>query len=132
MLRHKTPARQGIFIVKRDALEIGDQIAGDNRRIRPAAIRAQQSLRQKPLLHAWYVDETYAKVAGGPGLKGFDLAALFDRRIIDGAVNGVATAARGLGTSMQSLQTGYVRNSALGIVVGSVAVVAWFLSRLWQ
>ncbi len=91
-----------------------------------------QVIEKKPFARAWYVDETYARIAGGPGQRGFELAALFDRRVIDGAVNGVATAARALGTSMQSLQTGFVRNSALGIVVGSAGVVAWFLSRLWQ
>ncbi len=61
-----------------------------------------------------------------------DLAALFDRSVIDGAVNGVASAVRSVGSSLRSLQTGYVRNSALGIVMGSAGVVLWFLSRLWQ
>ncbi len=91
-----------------------------------------RTIEKTPFARAWYVDETYAKIAGGPGHKGFDFAALFDRSVIDGAVNGVASAVRSIGSSLRSLQTGYVRNSALGIVVGSAAVVLWFLSRLWQ
>ncbi len=94
-------------------------------RIAPARIE------RPALARAWYVDETYARVAGGPGRSGFELAALFDRRVIDGFVNGVASAAGSIGGSLRSTQTGYVRNSALGIVIGSVGVVLWFLSRLW-
>jgi NADH-quinone oxidoreductase subunit L len=88
-------------------------------------------IERPALAHAWYVDETYARVAGGPGQRGFELAALFDRRVIDGFVNGVASVAGSIGASLRGTQTGFVRNSALGIVIGSVGVVLWFLSRLW-
>ncbi|MBT8240751.1 MAG: NADH-quinone oxidoreductase subunit L, partial [Acidimicrobiia bacterium] len=88
---------------------------------------------ERPLFaRAWYVDETYARIAGGPGYEGFDQAAEFDRKVIDGIVNGIANGVRSAGQAMRGLQTGYVRNSALGIVIGSVGVVLWFLSRLWQ
>ncbi len=91
-----------------------------------------RSIEKTAFARAWYVDETYARIAGGPGHKGFDLAALFDRSVIDGFVNGIATGVRSAGQAMRGLQTGYVRNSALGIVIGSAGVLIWFLSRLWQ
>ncbi len=91
-----------------------------------------RTIERTPFARAWYVDETYAKVAGGPGYQGFDLVALFDRKVIDGVVNGIASGVRSAGEAMRGLQTGYVRNSALGIVMGSAGVVLWFLSRLWQ
>jgi hypothetical protein len=91
-----------------------------------------RKIEKKPFARAWYVDETYARIAGGPGYEGFELAALFDRRVIDGIVNGVASGVRSIGQAMRGLQTGYVRNSALGIVIGSAGVLLWFLSRLWQ
>ncbi len=90
------------------------------------------TIEKTPFARAWYVDETYARIAGGPGYKGFDMAALFDRTVIDGVVNGIASAVRSAAQAMRGLQTGYVRNSALGIVMGSVGVLLWFLSRLWQ
>ncbi len=88
-------------------------------------------IERRSLAHAWYVDEFYARVAGGPGRRGFDLVAAFDRGVIDGLVNQVAVSARSIGGSLRGLQTGFVRNSALGLVIGSAGVVLWFLSRLW-
>ena len=40
-----------------------------------------------------------------------------------------ADRAKGAGTGLRRLQTGYVRNYALGIAVGAVALLAWFISR---
>lgn len=93
--------------------------------------RDPATIEHPALANAWYVDQTYAKVAGGPGQQGFDLAALFDRRVIDGAVNGIATFTRFIGTTLRGIQNGFVRSSALGVVAGSVALVLWFLLRLW-
>ena len=46
------------------------------------------------LAHAWYYDESITRFVGGPGSKGFEAVAWFDRNVIDGAVNGVATLVR--------------------------------------
>ena len=52
--------------------------------------------------------------------------------VIDGAVNGIAAAGRtATGRASAALQTGYVRNYALGIAFGPALVLAFMLSRLW-
>ena len=53
-----------------------------------------------------------------------------DRRAIDGAVNGIATAARGGGGGLRRLQTGLVRNYALGIALGTVLLLLYVATRV--
>ncbi len=77
-------------------------------------------------------DRALASLMGGPGRESFERASWFDRTFVDGAVNGVATLARTAGRSAQSLQSGFVRSYAFGIVAGSAVVVLWFLVRLWS
>jgi hypothetical protein len=43
----------------------------------------------------------------------------------------VAALVRRSGALFRRTQTGYVRNYVLGIVLGTVLVVAFMLSRLW-
>jgi len=90
-----------------------------------------QALEPDLLKRAWGVDAAYAAVVGGPGRLAAAWAAFtFDKRIIDGAVNGVATLVRGGGDRLRSVQTGFVRNYALGIAGGVVALLAWTLARV--
>jgi NADH-quinone oxidoreductase subunit L len=58
------------------------------------------------------------------------LAAVFDSQVIDGAVNGLARLARGAGGGLRRIQTGFVRQYALGIVIGAVALLAYMLTRV--
>ena len=81
------------------------------------------------LADAWRVDRTYAAFVGGPGRTFFELVTLADSRGVDGAVNGIASEARNFGTILRKLQTGFVRRYAIGISVGAIALVAWFVSR---
>jgi NADH-quinone oxidoreductase subunit L len=81
------------------------------------------------LQHAWYIDEGLSAVVDGPVEEVAEGAAVFDRRGIDGAVNGVATLVRGGGSRLRVVQTGYVRNYALGISVGAVLLIAFFLTK---
>jgi len=80
--------------------------------------------------HAYYWDEGIGAFVGGPGEKSASwLDRVFDRGIVDGAVNGVATLA-GLGARLASrVQDGFVRRYALGILLGTVAVLLFVL--LW-
>ena len=84
------------------------------------------------LERSWYINELYDTVFGRPSerLAAFS-ATVVDNRVIDGAVNGVATAVRRSGSLIRRTQTGYVRNYVLGIVLGTVLVLAFMLSRLW-
>ena len=59
----------------------------------------------------------------------FNAMVFFDTRVIDGAVNGVATVVRGSSMGLRRLQSGYLRNYALGVAIGAVLLLAWFLTR---
>jgi NADH-quinone oxidoreductase subunit L len=82
------------------------------------------------LAHAWYIDETIAKALDGPGEAVFEGAAAFDRVVIDGAVNETGTAVKGLGARLRTVQTGYVRNYALLIAFGTVALLVYVVTRI--
>jgi NADH-quinone oxidoreductase subunit L len=83
------------------------------------------------LAHGWYYDESITRFVGGPGTKGFEAVAWFDRNVIDGAVNGVAALVRVSGRGLRTVQTGFVRSYALGISAGVVVVFGYFLTRLY-
>jgi NADH-quinone oxidoreductase subunit L len=75
------------------------------------------------------VDEAFGAVAGGPGRAAFDGAAWVDGRVIDGAVEGTGTVTGWVGRLLRRLQTGFVRSYALGIAIGGVLLLAWFVFR---
>jgi NADH-quinone oxidoreductase subunit L len=83
------------------------------------------------LAHAWYYDEAVTRFVGGPGTKGFEAVAWFDANVIDGGVNGIATVVRTSGRGLRQLQSGFVRNYALGVSAGVVLVLGYFLTRLY-
>jgi NADH-quinone oxidoreductase subunit L len=83
------------------------------------------------LAHAWYYDETITRFVGGPGTKGFEAVAWFDRNVVDGAVNGVATLVRNSGRGLRTVQSGFVRSYALGMSAGVVVVLGYFITRLF-
>jgi NADH-quinone oxidoreductase subunit L len=83
------------------------------------------------LAHAWYYDEAITRFVGGPGTKGFEAVAWFDRSVVDGAVNGVATLVRNSGRGLRTVQSGFVRSYALGMSAGVVVVLGYFITRLF-
>ncbi|MGH9080839.1 MAG: NADH-quinone oxidoreductase subunit L, partial [Acidimicrobiales bacterium] len=91
-----------------------------------------RSLEPVFLRGAWFINDVYDAVFGRPSerLAAF-CAEVVDNKVIDGVVNGVATAAGRTGTLVRRTQTGYVRNYVLGIVLGTVLVLAFMLTRLW-
>jgi NADH-quinone oxidoreductase subunit L len=80
--------------------------------------------------HKYYVDEAYGEVIVKP-LRA--LASLLDRDVevrgIDRAVNGLAWLVGQAGEGLRRLQTGLVRNYALAMLVGVVAILVYFLLR---
>jgi NADH-quinone oxidoreductase subunit L len=80
--------------------------------------------------NGYYVDAAYeaAFVRGGGRIADF-LAQPIDQGVIDGAVNGVARLFRGAGSAARRIQTGFVRNYALGVFIGSVVLVALLVMR---
>ena len=84
------------------------------------------------LQRVWYWDDFYDLLIGRPSQRLAQFCAwVVDARLIDGAVNGAARLVRMSGTSARRLQTGYLRNYALGIAVGMAAIIAFLFSRTW-
>jgi NADH-quinone oxidoreductase subunit L len=83
------------------------------------------------LRHGWYLDEGLAAAVSGP-IEGTANALAYevDAKGIDGLVNGVGTVATRSGQILRKLQTGYVRNYALGIGLGTVAVLFYVALRV--
>ena len=82
------------------------------------------------LLKKYYVDELYDALFVQPLYRLSEWCARsFDLEVIDGIVNGVARLVTGWAQGMRRIQTGFVMNYALGILVGAVAVIAFVLSR---
>jgi NADH-quinone oxidoreductase subunit L len=80
--------------------------------------------------HAYYFDETIANLVRGPVTRAAEwLSRVFDLGLIDGAVNGVATLVRDTGGRLRRVQTGLVRNYALGVVLGAVALIVFLAVR---
>ena len=82
------------------------------------------------LLKKYYVDELYDALFVQPLIRlSRWCARAFDLAVIDGIVNGVARLVVAWAAGMRRIQTGFVMNYALGILVGAVAVIAFFLTR---
>jgi NADH-quinone oxidoreductase subunit L len=94
-------------------------------------IDAQLGSVAKVWAHAYYFDIGLARVVSGP-VTGFArfLADGVDRKVIDGTVNGIGVAFRTGAGGLRRMQTGLVRNYALGIAVGAVALLIFFVLRV--
>jgi NADH-quinone oxidoreductase subunit L len=89
--------------------------------------KANRSAIEQPVLaRGWYYDEAVSRFMGGPGRRLFDLATMFDRVVIDGAVNGVASLVRGSGLVLRRAQSGFVRSYALGVALGAFVLMGYF------
>ncbi|MBI2210023.1 MAG: hypothetical protein HYU47_05400 [Deltaproteobacteria bacterium] len=82
------------------------------------------------LFHKYYVDELYDLVAVLPltSLSGW-LAGVFDLKVIDAVVNGVADRVRGSSFFWRELQTGNVQHYLLGFLAGTLALFGYYLYR---
>jgi NADH-quinone oxidoreductase subunit L len=89
------------------------------RRLRP--------VEPQVLARGWYYDDAVTAFAGGPGQALFEETAAFDRNVVDGAVNGLGTSVRAVGRTLRHTQSGFVRSYALGITVGAVIVLGYFV-----
>jgi NADH-quinone oxidoreductase subunit L len=95
--------------------------------------RADRPQLEPTFLRRWWFIDTiidFLFSRSGARLAQFS-ATVVEDGIIDGAVNGVGTLVRRTGGVVRKAQSGYVRNYALAIVLGVVAVLAFMLSRLW-
>ena len=85
------------------------------------------------LVHGWYIDEGVAATVSGPLARGAgDISFGVDVGLIDGTVNGVARLTAQTGRQLRRLQTGYVRNYALGIGIGAAVILAYVATRVGE
>ena len=96
---------------------------------------SEQSKARNPvyqfLVDKWCFDRVYNYVFITLGGKFADrfLWQTVDVRLIDGTVNGIAKFVGGLSAGIKRVQTGYVRNYALGILFGVVALIIGLLAK---
>jgi NADH-quinone oxidoreductase subunit L len=91
----------------------------------------QPALEPAVLTNGWYIDEGIAAAVSGPVTRwANDIGFGVDLGFIDATVNGVARLTTQTGRQLRRLQTGYVRNYALGIGVGAVILLAYFAARV--
>jgi NADH-quinone oxidoreductase subunit L len=78
----------------------------------------------------WYVDALYDAVIVRPGRAlGHWLAGPVDLGVIDGVVNGVGRVLGAAGSWIRLLQTGYARQYALVLLIGTVIVLGLWMLR---
>ena len=78
--------------------------------------------------HAYYFDESVARLVGGPLHRaGSWLADIFDVRIVDGADNGIGSLVRRGSEGVRKVQSGLVRSYALWIVIGAAGLLLYLL-----
>ncbi len=80
------------------------------------------------ILNKWFVDEIYDFLFVNPIKRGSTvLWQFFDAKVIDGIVNGSGWCIKWTSSVLKRIQTGYVQNYALSILVGAVAIIFYFL-----
>jgi NADH-quinone oxidoreductase subunit L len=97
---------------------------------RPEAVRtitARVPFLYRASLNKWWFDELYHLLFIVIGGRVAAFLWWFDRRIIDGSVNDLASATVGVGRDLRRIQTGRVQNYALGIALGLIVMAGSFL-----
>jgi len=80
------------------------------------------------IANKYWVDEIYHFFFVGPLIRfSVFLWKIFDDILVDGTVNGVGAVVRGGSEVFKRLQTGYVQNYALSILVGIVFMIGYFI-----
>jgi NADH-quinone oxidoreductase subunit L len=82
------------------------------------------------LLHKYYVDEILSAVIVQPVLAcGRGASRLLEGGLLDGGSRAIAGSLRGTSAGLRRLQTGYMRNYALAILVGVVLIIVYYAVR---
>jgi NADH-quinone oxidoreductase subunit L len=130
---HGGLAGLGLLILSAAVAVAGVALAGlmyGARQIREGDIGVPRGAIHALLLNKYYIDELYDALAVQPiyRFSGW-CARSFDLGVIDGIVNGVGSAVVGWARGMRRIQTGFVMNYALTMLLGAVAVIAFLLTR---
>jgi NADH-quinone oxidoreductase subunit L len=81
--------------------------------------------------HVWYWDDFYDATIGRPltNVAVFD-EAVVEPKVIDGAVTGVAVAIRNSAEGLRKIQSGFVRQYALAMVLGFAVIIVYLVARV--
>ncbi len=79
----------------------------------------------------WYWDDAYDTTIGRPltAMADFD-EAVVEPKVIDGAVTGVAVAVRNSAEGLRKIQSGFVRQYALAMVLGFAVIIVYLVARV--
>jgi NADH-quinone oxidoreductase subunit L len=92
----------------------------------PARLAGRFPRLGRLLENKYYVDELYHAAVVKPYRWLCDSLGEFDRRVVDGLVNGVGAFLEVGAQILKLFQTGHVRNYALALFLGAVALL-WYL-----
>jgi NADH-quinone oxidoreductase subunit L len=82
------------------------------------------------IFNKYYMDEIYNAIFVQPIRRGSEwLWHSVDENVIDGTANGAGRLCTGLSAMLKRLQTGYVQNYAIWMLVGTVLLIAYYLFR---
>jgi len=103
--------------------------------VKRAGVTEKWKKQTKPLylysFNKWYFDEIYHHVIVVPGTAvAYACWRFFDLKVIDGIVNGCAWVVGAIGQLVRPLQTGFVRNYALYLLLGVVILMIFNLIKL--
>jgi NADH-quinone oxidoreductase subunit L len=93
------------------------------------SLRGRSSTLGRLLEHQWYVEDAYNAAIVGPVRALARAASEGDRRVIDGAVMGVARLVGRAGEALRVLQTGYLRHYAAYVTAGALLLLLFWLVR---
>jgi NADH-quinone oxidoreductase subunit L len=81
--------------------------------------------------HVWYWDDVYDATIGRPltEMAVFD-ESVVEPKVIDGAVGGVAVAIRNSAEGLRKIQSGFVRQYALAMVLGFAVIIVYLVARV--
>jgi NADH-quinone oxidoreductase subunit L len=78
----------------------------------------------------WYIQDLYDRAIVTPAKRlAYALAGPVDLGLIDGMVNAVGRELATAGRAARRLQTGYARQYALGVLVGTILIVGYWMLR---
>jgi NADH-quinone oxidoreductase subunit L len=96
----------------------------------PEKVTAKIPVVYDLVYHKYYVDEIYDAAVVEPLKNSSDfLWHGVDEKVVDGAVNGSATTVGWLSSHLRKLETGFVQNYALAILIGVVLITGYLIGR---
>jgi NADH-quinone oxidoreductase subunit L len=99
-------------------------------RIDWVAMRARLARPKRFLMRGFYVNDFYSGAVVGPAKLGSAFAAyVIDKRVVDGAFNGIGQLFVSGARVGRKVQTGLVRNYALAFLLGAVGILLYLAVR---